>query len=262
MCIVHVQNLFVGGFFTGREFGFQAIVVVYIFVYTRFQWKLCRQKAQLWRTQIPQPQSSTISWILWASQPNSVGSYWFGGLRHSWLRICACSCDVQLLTNSLWLPWRSPTIWEGGRDRAQHTHAGRTREHHLLQDIGHKNHRDVRMPTAPPCDTSVSRTIRSYPQLNPQPLNSPSYSQPETCPAQRSSPAGSLVHVLDAHRSLNISQISSSKPWVIVCARSFCLTDYTFVHYHTFYIMMETPKKALCSWNWQKKRILPTFTGI
>ena len=67
-------------FFVGRQFGFKAVGVFSILaaahetkvcyrqntlypfcvVYTRFQWKLRRQKAQLWRTQIPQPQHGTI----------------------------------------------------------------------------------------------------------------------------------------------------------------------------------------------------------
>ena len=53
-----------------------------------------------------------------AFQPNPVGSYWSSVLKHRLLRIRAYICDVQLVTDSLWLPERSPTIKKG--DETEH----------------------------------------------------------------------------------------------------------------------------------------------
>ena len=86
------------------------------------------------------------------------------------------------------------------------THKQQETEKSLATRIEYKNHRDMRVPTAPPSDTSVSGTIRLHLRLNAHPLNFPSHSPPDRCPAQRLSPIDSLVHGLDAHRPLNISQ--------------------------------------------------------
>ena len=54
-----------------------------------------------------------------AFQPNSVGPFWSGDLRHRWLQMRAEICDLQLVTDSLWLLKRSPTIRKG--DKTGHT---------------------------------------------------------------------------------------------------------------------------------------------
>ena len=67
----------------------------------------------------------------------------------------ACTCDVQPLTDVLWLPERSPTIREGERNIAhRNTRSQKLRKIHLLQEAEYNNHGNMRAPTAPLSDVS------------------------------------------------------------------------------------------------------------
>ena len=70
-----------------------------------------------------------------AFQPESVGSYLSGDLRHSSLRIRAQSCDVQLDTDLLWLPERNPTIKEGDETEHESTARGKGQKEPLATRI-------------------------------------------------------------------------------------------------------------------------------
>ena len=116
-----------------------------------------------WRSFVPLWELSItrqlILWIRVSAQLNAVGSYWSAYLRHSRLQMRARSCDVQLPTDSLWLPGLSPTIWEGGRDRATTITSSKDQKNHVLQESEYNSDGNMKNRH----QQHLTRRIHNYP---------------------------------------------------------------------------------------------------
>ena len=112
---------------------------------------------------------------------------------------------------ALWLPGRSPAISEGDRKRYKETNTqllSRARTE-IVQQLATKNTMCVnrREPTTP----NLTCCFQNYPIILIHVSNRkgiPFLFLPLIHPAQRSSPVGSLVHMLEVYRTTNLTTIS------------------------------------------------------
>ena len=146
----------------------------------------------------------------------STSSCWYVSLQPQPVSKHASNCVYNLRTHTLWLPRRSPTesqkATDGSVESQSHLACNK-----LLTKSCYKNLGTIcwgiRESQHRPIWRAASRTTQSSQTTSLTNQMFPFLSLPFKHPAQRSSPVGSLVRVLDVHRT---TDLTTTPPLTIV----------------------------------------------
>ena len=145
----------------------------------------------------------------------SALSCWYVSLQPQPVGERALSCVYNFYTHALWLPGRSPTGSQKATDRSAESQSHLARNKSPTETC-YKNMGTmscgIRESQHCPIWCVASKTTQSSQTTSLTNQMFPFLSLPFKYPAQRSSPVGSLVRVLDVHRTTGLTDIEVAAP--------------------------------------------------